>query len=137
LIQAAVGTGSIAIRDVVKPDTDVYRAALGSKYSYPTTGLSDTQQVPIVSTYYSGFGGWGWAGWGGAWGGPAWATTTVDYDLKAELVVTLIDASSAQAVWRGVSYGDISSKPEKASKKTAKNIGKMFEEYPPVTLFRN
>jgi hypothetical protein len=48
LIQAAVGTGSIAIRDVVKPDTDVYRAALGSKYSYPTTGLSDKCELTRV-----------------------------------------------------------------------------------------
>jgi hypothetical protein len=95
---------------------------------------SDTREVPTVTTYYNGFGGWGYPGWGWGWGwgygGPAWATTTVDIDLEATTTVALIDRDSEKTVWRGVSQGDISDKPSKASKKTYKNISKMFEGFP-------
>ena len=94
---------------------------------------SSTEQKEIVSTYYDGFGGWGWGpgwGWGWGWGGPGWATTYVDTYLEDTTVVDLIDIASEKRVWRGVSIGTISSKPEKATKKTAKRIAEMFEEYP-------
>jgi hypothetical protein len=95
---------------------------------------SVTREVPIYNTYYNGFGGWGYPGWGWGWGwgygGPTWATTTVDFELEATTTVALIDSDTEKAVWKGVSQGDISDKPDKAAKKTSKNIGKMFERFP-------
>jgi len=97
---------------------------------------TSTAQTQILNTYYDGpWGpGWGW-GWGPrwGWGGPGWATTYVDTYLEATTVVDLIDVASDKMVWRGTAKGSISHKPEKASRKYAKRIAEMFEEYPPFT----
>ena len=97
---------------------------------------STTQEIQTLNTYYSGGfgggfgGGWGWGpGWG--WGGPGWATTTVDTSLEATTVVNLYDIATEKSIWRGVSQGSISDKPEKATKKTVEKIGEMFEDFPP------
>jgi len=87
---------------------------------------SSIQQKQLVNTFYDG---WGW-GWG--WAGPGWATTHVDTYFEGTTVVDLFDTASGKALWRGVSTGSISDKPDKASKKTAKLIAEMFESYPPL-----
>ena len=89
---------------------------------------TSTEQKQILNTYYDG--AWG-PGWG--WGGPGWATTYVDTYLEAITVVDLIDVTSEKMVWRGTAIGSISHKPEKATRKYAKRIAEMFEEYPPFT----
>ena len=96
---------------------------------------SSIQQKQLVNTFYDGWGwgwgsGWGWAGPG--WGGPGWATTYVDTYFEGTTVVDLFDTASGKALWRGVSTGSISDKPDKASKKTTKLIAEMFERYPPL-----
>ena len=90
------------------------------------------QQKQIVRTYYDGWG-WGGPGWGWGWAGPGWATTYVDTYLEGTTVVDLFDTESEKAIWRGVSTGSISDKPDKASRKTTKLIAEMFERYPPLT----
>jgi Domain of unknown function (DUF4136) len=103
------------------------------------------QEKQILNTFYDGWGwdgpgwGWGWGGpgwgWGGpgwGWGGPGWATTYVESYLEGTTVVGLFDSASQKAIWRGVSRGSISDKPDKASRKTAKLIAEMFESYPPL-----
>jgi hypothetical protein len=89
---------------------------------------TSTVEKQVLNTYYDG--AWG-PGWG--WGGPGWATTYVNTYLEATTVVDLIDPASQKMVWSGTATGSISHKPEKASKKHAKRIAEMFEEYPPST----
>src|SRR5262245_48781682 len=105
------------------------------------SATSSTEERQTVNTYYDGgwgYGpGWGWGnrwawGWGWSWCGPGMASTWVDTELIATTTVNLIDTASDKIVWRGVSVGEISDKPEKASKKTAKRIEEMFEEFPPL-----
>ena len=100
---------------------------------------SSTEERQTVNSYYDGGygpgwgwggGGWGW-GWGWGWGSPGYVSTWVDTDLYATTVVNLIDAATDKTVWRGTSVGEISDKPHKATKKTEKRIGEMFEEFPP------
>jgi hypothetical protein len=102
------------------------------------SATSSTVKKQIVNTYYND--GWGWGpgwrwGWGPGWGwgGPGWPTAYVDTYLESTVIVDLIDASSEKTIWRGTATGSISHKPEKATKKYAKRIAEMFEEYPPFT----
>jgi hypothetical protein len=100
---------------------------------------SSTKEIQTLNTFYSGFDSWGWGspawgwgpGWGWGWDGPGWATTTVDTSLEATTIVDLFDSATEKPVWRGVSQGSISDKPEKATKKTVKKIAEMFEDFPP------
>jgi hypothetical protein len=119
-------------------------AQLSAKGLKPVTSDADLtikatlsiQQRQVVNTFYDGWGwggpGWGW-GWGWGWGGPGWARTYVDTYLEGTTVVDLFDTESEKAIWRGVSTGSISDKPDKASRKTVKLIAEMFESYPPLT----
>jgi Domain of unknown function (DUF4136) len=94
-----------------------------------------TEERQTVNTYYDGGWGpgwghnWGW-GWGWGWGSPGSVSTWVDTDLIATTTVDLIDMATEKTVWRGTSVGEISDKPDKAWKKTAKRIDEMFEEFP-------
>jgi hypothetical protein len=93
-------------------------------------------------TYYTGSGGWGgeWGpcggGWGGGWGwgscGSGWATTTERIDHVSTLTVDMFDADSNELVWQGTATDKISSKPEKQTKKYAKQVEKMFRKFPPL-----
>jgi hypothetical protein len=56
----------------------------------------------------------------------------VDTYLEGTTVVELSDSASEKVIWRGVSTGSVSDKPEKAWRKTSKVISKMFERYPPL-----
>ncbi len=121
-------------------------AQLSAKGLEPVTSGADLsvkaqsliQEKQILNTFYDDWGwgwGWGWAGpgWGGPdWGGPDWATTYVDTYREGTITVDLFDTSSGKAIWRGVSTGSMSDKPDKASRKNAKVIAEMFESYPPV-----
>ena len=98
---------------------------------------SSVEEKQSFNTYYNGgwgWGpGWGWSGWGWGWGwdGPGWATTYPYTYLEGTTVVNLIDTASEKTIWRGVGKSELSDKPAKASKKTTKNIAKMFKKYPP------
>jgi hypothetical protein len=100
------------------------------------TASSVTREVP--NYYYGGYSSWGWGGpgwgwgWGPGWGwgGPMWTATAVDFSLENTTTVNLIDQDTDKTVWHGVREGAISEKPSKASSKTTKAIGEMFEKFP-------
>jgi hypothetical protein len=89
-----------------------------------------TEEKHTWETYYSG-SGWGW-GWGDGWG-DGWATTTVKTYEVGTLTIDLFDAQSRKLAWQGVAIDTISSKPEKRTKDTYKEIEKLFKDFPPRT----
>jgi Domain of unknown function (DUF4136) len=93
----------------------------------------DVTEQPVYLTDYgaAGFGcGWDWdCGWSG-WGG-GWATTTVQTIYYGTLVVDMVDARANELVFQGTSTQEISSKPEKNTRKLAKAVSEVFERYPP------
>ena len=105
-----------------------------------TGNVKNEQQL---ETMYDGMGG----GWGGGWGfggfgrfggrgefgggGFGDATTTTTEQPVGSLVVDLLDTSSKQLVFRGLSTGDVSTKAKNNTKNLAKDIEKMFKDFPP------
>lgn len=86
------------------------------------------QQDPVYTTFGDGWGpGWGWD-WG--WGSGI-STTTVQTFYEGTLVVDLVDVKRNKLIFQGVSTQDISSKPEKNTKKFFKAVNEIFEKYPP------
>lgn len=73
-------------------------------------------------TFYSG-GGWFW--------GPGVATTTVYNTRQGLLVISMFDSKTKKLIWRGVSNGELSDKPEKNIGKLDKSVAKMFQKFPP------
>ena len=47
------------------------------------------------------------------------------------LVVSMFDGKSKHLIWRGKVSGDLSSNPDKNTKKLAKDVQKMFKNFPP------
>jgi hypothetical protein len=86
-----------------------------------------TKDEHSLTTFYDGFGGWGWRGWGG----PGMATTMVDTYEVGTLVLDLFDTRTKQVVWRGMSTDTLSDKPEKNAEKINKAVEKMFKNFPP------
>jgi hypothetical protein len=74
-------------------------------------------------TFYSG-GGWGW--------GPGIATTSTYNTRRGTLVVAMFDTKTKKLIWRGVSDGDLSGKPEKNIDKMNKSVAKFFKIFPPA-----
>lgn len=92
-----------------------------------------------AETYYSPMpdgwgGGWGWGGWG--WGmdggfGGGQSMSTVTNTRMGHLVVDLFDTQSKKLLWRGVSRGELSDKPDVNRKRLYSDIGDMFKDFPP------
>jgi Domain of unknown function (DUF4136) len=82
-----------------------------------------TQEKQTLSTFYDGFGPWGW-GFGDT-------TATVETYTEGTIVADLFDAQTKKIVWRGTAEKEISSKPEKVTHQVDKAIEKMFKHYPP------
>jgi hypothetical protein len=87
-----------------------------------------------ISTYSSGYGGYGaygW-GWGGGWAGGT-TTTQVRDILVGTLVIDLADARQGQLVWRGMGVKEVNTQtnPEKRDKSINKAVEKIFKNYPP------
>jgi hypothetical protein len=87
-----------------------------------------------ISTYSSGYGGYGpygW-GWGGGWGGGT-TTTQVRDILVGTLVIDIADAKKGQIAWRGVGVKEIDTQasPEKRDKSINNAAKKIFKNYPP------
>ena len=76
-------------------------------------------------TFYDGFGGWR------RWGGMGDATTTVDNYKVGTLIVSLFNGNSKQLIWRGTSSSDLSTNPDKNTKKLDQDVQKMFKHFPP------
>jgi hypothetical protein len=87
-----------------------------------------------ISTYSSGYGGYGaygW-GWGGGWAGGT-ATTQVRDILVGTLVIDLVDAKKSQVAWRGMGVKEVQTQanPEKRDKSITNAVKKIFKNYPP------
>jgi Domain of unknown function (DUF4136) len=80
-----------------------------------------TEEKHTWDTYYSG-DGWGW--------GSGWSTTEMRTYEVGTITVDLFDAQSHKVVWQGVGVDKISTKPEKQTKDTNKQIEKMFRSFP-------
>ena len=89
---------------------------------------------PEFTTFGNGFGpgggpGWGWdSGWN--WG-TGISTTTVQTYYSGTLMVNVVDATRNKLVFQGTSTQDLSSKPEKNTKRLCKAVNDIFEKYPP------
>lgn len=114
---------------------DDVNSALGRRGLTLVTGNADvtiaahaaTRQERTLNTFYSGLGG-GWR-----WGGLGSATTTVDTYEVGTLIVDVFDASTKEAIWRGVATKTLSDNPRKNADSLNKAIDKMFEKFPPQT----
>ena len=80
-----------------------------------------TEERHTWDTYYSG-SDWGW--------GPTWSTTEERTYEVGTLTVDLFDAESHKPIWQGVGVDKVSSKPEKQTRDTDKQIEKMFRYFP-------
>jgi hypothetical protein len=92
-------------------------------------GLDQEKQV---TTFDSGYGGWGYGPrWGGYGGGMSTATTSTIH--IGQVVIDMYDPETKQMVWRGTGSKEINptAKPEKRTKNLNKGIAKMLKNYPP------
>ncbi len=91
------------------------------------------EEQPEYTTFGNGFGpvgpGWGWdPGWN--WG-TGFSTTTMQTFYSGTLTINLQDATRKKLVFQGSSTQDISSKPEKNTKRFCKAVNDIFDNYPP------
>ncbi|SDF43962.1 DUF4136 domain-containing protein [Terriglobus roseus] len=96
------------------------KVADGGDVAVAALGQARNQQEE--QTFYSG-GGWGW--------GPGVATTSTYNTRQGTLVIAMFDTKTKKLIWRGVSDGDLSGKPEKNIDKLNKSIAKFFKVFPP------
>lgn len=87
-----------------------------------------------ISTYSSGYGGYGpygW-GWGGGWSGGTTSTQVRDI-LVGTLVVDIADAKKGELAWRGMGVREVNTQanPEKRDKSINEAAKKIFKNYPP------
>jgi hypothetical protein len=87
-----------------------------------------------ISTYSSGYGGYGaygW-GWGGGWAGGTTSTQVRDI-LVGTLVIDIADAAKKQVAWRGMGVKEVQTQasPEKRDKSINEAVKKIFKNYPP------
>jgi hypothetical protein len=94
-----------------------------------TYGINVTEQ-PVFTTFSSGFAsGWGCC-WDGGWGSGI-ATTTVQYFYEGTLIVDIVDLNRNQLVFQGTSTHQISSRPERNTRRLGRAVNEVFEKYPP------
>lgn len=91
------------------------------------------KDISTFSSGYGGYGPYGW-GWGGGWAGGTTNTQVRDI-LIGTLVIDLADAKKGELAWRGmgVKEVDTQAKPEKRDKSITKAVEKIFKNYPPKT----
>jgi hypothetical protein len=87
-----------------------------------------------ISTYSSGYGGYGaygW-GWGGGWAGGTTSTQVRDI-LVGTLVIDIADAKKSQVAWRGIGVKEVQTQanPDKRDKSINNAVKKIFKNYPP------
>ena len=81
-----------------------------------------TDERRTWETYYSG-GGW-------RWGGGGWSRTVErTYDVGT-LTVDLFDARSKRILWQGVARRNLSSRPERQTRRFERQIERMFRDFP-------
>jgi hypothetical protein len=90
-------------------------------------------QQPVFTTFSDGWGPGGWDsgwGWGGGWGS-SFSTTTVQTFYSGTLIINMVDANRQKLVFQGASTEDISSRPERNTRRFGRAVSEIFEKYPP------
>ena len=89
------------------------------------------KDISTFSSGYGGYGPYGW-GWGGGWSGGT-TTTQVRDILVGTLVIDIADAKKNQLVWRGMGVKEVNTQanPEKRDKSINSAVQKIFKNYPP------
>ena len=89
------------------------------------------KDISTFSSGYGGYGPYGW-GWGGGWAGGT-TTTQVRDILIGTLVIDIADAKKGQVAWRGMGVKEVNTqaKPEKRDKSINDAVKKIFKNYPP------
>jgi hypothetical protein len=93
-----------------------------------------TKTNHTYETFYNGWGGWRWR-----WAEPGAAPSTPgrnfveDYKVGT-VVVTIFDAKSKRAVWRGFATDALSNSPQQNAKATDEAVAKIFNHLPPDSV---
>ena len=85
-----------------------------------------TKTNHTYQNFYEGWGGWHWAGPGSAPG------FVEDYQVGT-VVVTIFDAETKRAIWRGFATDALSDRSERSAKPTVKAVVKIFNNFPRAT----
>lgn len=86
--------------------------------------------TPAIHTYDSFFRGWG--GWRSRWNGVDGPSTVDEAYEPGTMVVTIFDADTKQAFWRGSATDAISPNPKHALRAREAAVAKVFEKFPPI-----
>jgi hypothetical protein len=78
-------------------------------------------------SFYDGWGGWRWR-----WGGFDSPTKFVEDYKIGTVVVTIFDADTRQAIWRGSAAEAISDNPKQTAKVREQAVARIFDKFPPV-----
>jgi len=85
-------------------------------------------QEPVFTTFSDGWGpGWGW---GNGWGS-GFSTTTVQTFYSGTLIINMVDGRQKKLVFQGASTEDVSSRPERNTRRFGRAVNEIFEKYPP------
>jgi hypothetical protein len=77
--------------------------------------------------FYHGWGGWHWR-----WSEPGSPARSVDDYKVGTVVVTIFDADTKQAIWRGFAADAISKNPKDADKVHDPAVARIFAHFPPA-----
>lgn len=132
-----VGQPLIDERIVAAIDAQLAEKGLTKSESKPDvfvvyhTTFDKQKDISTFSSGYGGYGPYGW-GWGGGWGGGT-TTTQVRDILIGTLVIDIADAEKGQLAWRGMGVKEIDTqaKPEKREKSINNAVKKILKNYPP------
>jgi uncharacterized protein DUF4136 len=86
-----------------------------------------TGEAHTYESFYSGWGGWRWR-----WSGLDSPTKFVEDYKVGTVVVTIFDADSKQALWRGFAAEAISDSRNKAAAVRENAVAKIFATFPPA-----
>lgn len=105
------------------------------------TAISNVRTEQEYTDFYNGFGpGWGYGGWGGRWGWGGWGgrgwgwgpgVAAVNVPVGT-LAVDMYDTRTHQLVFRGTAADEFSSHADTNSRRTAKEVDKIFNKLPKV-----
>ena len=107
------------------------KAETGADMLVVLHGATDVKKS--LSTFYDGWGGYGYGGWGGAGMSMGSSTTQVYEYTVGTLVVDMFPTASHNLVFRGTASDELNKNPEKNLKKIDKAATKMFKDFPPGT----
>ena len=132
-----VGQPLIDDRIVAAIDTQLAAKGLTKSESNPDVfvvyhiAFDKEKDISTFSSGYGGYGPYGW-GWGGGWSGGT-TTTQVRDILIGTLVIDLADAKKGQLAWRGMGVKEVNTQanPEKRDKSINEAVKKIFKNYPP------